>query len=102
MVDWLDRPIRHGDPFVPVSLCRVVTGVDAWIFRPTSPGVGVWTRVPVHLTNERGLAIPRPLPWYAFDHIQWEVRDGYHLRIRIADAPGIVTGQVKTVDGDFR
>jgi hypothetical protein len=102
MVDWLDRPIRHGDPFVPVSPCRVVTGVEAWILRPASSGRGAWTRVPVHLTDEGGLAVPRPVPWYEFDDVHWELRDGYRLRIRIGDAPGIVTGQVQTVDGDFR
>jgi hypothetical protein len=102
VVDWLDRPIRHGDPFVPLVPCRVVTGGDAWIFRPTSSGHGTWTRVPAVLTNAGGMIAPRPVPWYEFDRVEWEIGDGYHLRIRIGDAPGVLTGPIQTIDGDFR
>jgi hypothetical protein len=42
------------------------------------------------------------VPWYPYDGIAWEVGDGYRLRIRIGDAPGVLTGPVETIDGKFR
>ena len=102
MVNWLDRPIRHGDPFVPLAACRIVPGKQAWLLRPTSAGRGIWTRVPTGVTNAAGLTLPRRVPWYEFERIEWEVGDGYRLRIRLGDSPGILTGPVEIVDGDFR
>jgi len=100
--DWLDRPIRHGDPFVVLTPCRVVSGSRAWLLRPEEGTGGHWASVADGLTDASGLVAPRPVPWYPYDRIAWEVGDGYRLRIRIGSSPGVLTGPVETIDGKFR
>jgi hypothetical protein len=101
-LDWLDRPIRHGDPFVVLSPCRVVSGHRAWLLRPAEGGRGIWASVAAELTDPAGLVAPRSVPWYPFDTVVWEVGHAYQLRIRLGDAPGVLTGAVATIDGQFR
>ncbi len=101
-MDWLDRPITAGDPFVPLGRCRVVSKSNAWLFQPYSPRRGTWTRARVEWTTAEGLSVPHPVPWYEYSSISWE-EDGLHYRLRIAlgAAPGVPTGLVETIDGEW-
>jgi hypothetical protein len=101
-VDWLDLPIVSGDPFVPVHPCRVLSKGNAWLFQPHSVGGGIWCRVPGLWTTPEGLAASYPVMWHEYAWIVWE-EDGpnYRLRIGLNAAPGIPTGLIETIDGEW-
>jgi hypothetical protein len=102
-VNWLDRPIRPGDPFEPIGPCRVRSANHAWLLQPRSgaAGRGRWARIALDQLTPEGVV--GPAPSFEYDAIVWENEGSdYRLRIRLGDAPGVLTDRVLGVDGDFR
>ena len=78
-MSWLDRPIRAGDPFVPVTSCRVSSRANAWLFEPHGTGGGRWARIP----SPAGWDAPPEVPEGAWKPYEWIVwwEDGSDYRL---------------------
>ena len=99
-MDWLDRPIQAGDPFVPLTRCVVRSASNAWLFEPDGTSGGRWARVPLTALESPG---PEPA-WRQYDWIVWH-EDGAEYRLNIGRSVshrGRPTGHVVDVEGEFR
>jgi hypothetical protein len=101
-MDWRDRPIRHGDRFIPLGPCRVSSSANVWAFEPEGPSGGRWERVALTLiAKDAPIDVPAA-GWSRYERIVWNV-DGSTYRLRVgADEPRVhLTGAVEDVEGEW-
>ena len=101
-MDWLDRPIEAGDPFVPLTRCVVKSESNAWLFESDGTSGGRWARVPLTALESPGTT--RAPAWRHYDWIEWH-KDGADYRLNIGRSyanRGRLTGHVVDIEGEFR
>jgi hypothetical protein len=105
-VDWLDRPVQAGDPFVPLGPCRVETPNSVWLIDPDPMGGGRYVAIPQSMAPS-GLdwALARG-EWSEYDCIRWGT-DGNEYRLefgRRGQGPrdiGTVALHIRRVEGEW-
>jgi hypothetical protein len=56
-MDWSDRPIRDGDPFIALGPCRVSSSTNVWLFKPEGTDSGRWARVPLTFVSNTRVSV---------------------------------------------
>ena len=100
-MDWLDRPIEAGDPFVPLAFCVVKSESEAWLFEPDGAGGGWWARLPLTMLASPD-AVLDPF-WRPYEWIVWH-EDGAEYRLNIGRSfsrRGRLTGHVVDIEGAY-
>jgi len=94
-MDWLDRPIRPGDRFVPLTPCRVISKTNVWILKPDGTRGGRWVRA-FRLAGQETPPEPAGAGWQPYEWIGRTDGSDYRLRIGVGST-GQLTGIVEGV-----
>ena len=105
-VDWLDRPIKAGDPFVPLGPCRVETQGSVWLIDPDPMGGGRYVAIP-ESSAPSGFdwALGRG-EWSEYDWIRWgtngsEYRLEFGRHVPRPSDIGTVALHIRDVQGEW-
>jgi len=99
-MDWLDRPIRAGDRFLPLTPCRVSSWGNTWFLEPNEGEGGRWARVSRSYAQEEPIEVAEP-GWQPYEWIVWGTDSSdYRLRIGVG-RQGQLTGIIEDVQGEW-